>query len=47
MAHDEFFWGENREQERQEWSCRGGGQADDVIESKYRINLASERMGHG
>jgi hypothetical protein len=33
-AHDEFFRGENREEERQEGSCGGGGQTSDVLESE-------------
>src|SRR5271165_2255142 len=33
-AHDEFFWGENREQERQEGGRGGGGQTGDVLESE-------------
>jgi hypothetical protein len=33
-AQDEFFRGENREQERQERSRRGGGQTGDVLESE-------------
>src|SRR4029077_17708019 len=33
-THDQFFRGENREQERQEWGRCGGGQAANVWESE-------------
>lgn len=31
-AHDDFFGGEHRDQERRHGSCRGGGQTGDVLE---------------
>jgi hypothetical protein len=42
-AKDEFLRGKNREQERQERSCGGGGQTRDVLESEGdRTHLAHE-----